>query len=198
MRSHFLVGLCAVSGATGLLASPGSAGSSLALDDATDPAYDDGWQAGDNGGFGFSAWNMDGTYASTIQHDMDDGTSPYNQLGRAWTLFNPLGPEPSGMGGGGDVSRAGRGFAPLGTGQNLRVVIDNPTQRRFFRGYHVRFNSGAGTSATPGCHARPGRRPPTSSSSGSSSTSRTAPGTPAGPPRSSTPTPTRSCSWISR
>jgi hypothetical protein len=140
MRSHFLLGLCAASGATGLVAHPGSAGSTLAFDDATDAAYDDGWQAGDNGGSGFGPWNMDGTYASPIQHDMDDGTSPYNQLGRAWTLFNPLGPVE-----GTDISTAGRGFAPLVTGQNFRVVIDNPAERSFFRGYTIRFNSGGGS-----------------------------------------------------
>ena len=30
-----------------------------AADNASDPVYADGWQAGDNGGTGFTAWNFD-------------------------------------------------------------------------------------------------------------------------------------------
>jgi hypothetical protein len=156
MRSHFLLGLCAASSATGLVAHPGQAGSTLALDDASDSAYDDGWQPGDNGGSGFGPWNMDGTYGSPIQHDIDDGTSPYNQLGRAWTMYNPLGPDTME---GTDVARAGRGFAPLTTGQNLRILLDNPVERRFFRGYALHFNSGGGNLCYGGTGCTPGTTP---------------------------------------
>jgi hypothetical protein len=127
---------CAPSGATGLVAHP-AARVTLAFDDATDAAYDDSWQAGDKQ-LGFSPWNMDSTYASPIRHDMDDGTS-HNQLagrGRCSIRWAP-----SGTG----ISTAGRGFAPLVTGQNFRVVIDNPAERSFFRGYTIRFNSGGGS-----------------------------------------------------
>jgi hypothetical protein len=41
----------------------------------------------------------------------------------------------------GDVARAGRGFSPLQVGQTIKVVIDNPTKKAFYRGYFVRFNS---------------------------------------------------------
>ena len=36
----------------------------IAFDNATDPVYNNGWQAGDNGGFGFGPWNFDGTYTA--------------------------------------------------------------------------------------------------------------------------------------
>ncbi len=34
----------------------------VAMDDASQPAYSNGWQAGDNGGFGFLAWEFDGFF----------------------------------------------------------------------------------------------------------------------------------------
>ena len=66
----------------------------IAFDTSTDPAYDDGWQAGDNGGFGFGAWDFTGTYNTPVGQTMDIFSHP-NDLGRAWTLFNadaPPGP----------------------------------------------------------------------------------------------------------
>ena len=68
----------------------------MAFDTATDAAYDDGWQAGDNGGFGFGAWDFTGTYNTPVGQTMDIFSHP-NDLGRAWTLFNadaPPGPLP--------------------------------------------------------------------------------------------------------
>ena len=56
----------------------------LASDSATDPVYADGWQAGDNGGFGFEPWNFDGSYTDAI-HDIDS-TSQFNNIGTAWRL----------------------------------------------------------------------------------------------------------------
>jgi hypothetical protein len=116
----------------------------IAFDNASDPVYNNGWQAGDNGGFGFGPWNFDGTYDSPVQQTIDSA-SPFNQLGTAWTLFNPLGPIPGPEpppDEGTDIARAGRGFAPLQVGQTLRMVIDNPTQRNFFRGYIIKLNTG--------------------------------------------------------
>ena len=93
----------------------------LAYDSAVDVAYDNGWQAGDNGGFGFGAWDFTGTslnlaYNTGPTHSVDDGlkagtqiSSPYNDLGRAWTMYNPSGRafgtpnNPSGT----DIARAG-------------------------------------------------------------------------------------------
>lgn len=138
-----LAAACVIGGATAY-ASAMSYAATLAFDTATDAAYDDGWQAGDNGGFGFGAWNFDGTYTSPLQQTTDI-FSPPNNLGRAWTLYNPNG---SAVGtanppqGGTDIARAGRGFPALVPGDTLHVVIDNPTERRFFRGYTVRLNTG--------------------------------------------------------
>jgi hypothetical protein len=122
----------------------------LASDSAADPVYADGWQAGDNGGFGFGPWDFHLTYNSPVQQAINS-TSPYNQLGTAWTLYNPLGPEPEGAGEGTDLGQAGRLIiGDLQPGQTISVVIDNPTERRFFRGYTVRFNSGGGNTIYAG------------------------------------------------
>jgi hypothetical protein len=104
----------------------------LASDSATDPVYADGWDAGDNGGFGFEPWNFDGSYTDAI-HGIDS-TSPFNNIGTAWRLaFGSDG-----------LPRAGRGFEPLTEGQTLRMVIDNPTRRVLFKGYIIRFTAGGG------------------------------------------------------
>src|SRR5688500_13977621 len=57
-----------------------------AADSAADPVYADGWQAGDNGGFGFGPWDFSGTYNSPVGQAINS-TSPYNQLGTAWTVY---------------------------------------------------------------------------------------------------------------
>ena len=121
----------------------------LAADMATDPVYADGWQAGDNGGSGLGPWDFHLTYRSPVQQAINS-TSPYNQLGTAWTLFNPDAPPGPGMGT--DLGQAGRliigNLQPV---QTISVVIDNPTERRFFRGYTVRFNTGGGIPSSPEC-----------------------------------------------
>jgi PEP-CTERM motif-containing protein len=120
----------------------------LAADSATNAPYDDGWQAGDNGGFGFGAWDFTGTYNTPVGQTMDIFSDP-NDLGRAWTLFNA--DAPPGPGAGTDIAQAGRlipgGLAP---GNTITVVVDNPIERRFFRGYTVRFNSGGGNTVYAG------------------------------------------------
>ena len=40
------------------------------------PVYDDGWQAGDNGGFGFGPWDFTGTYNTPVGQTMDIFSSP--------------------------------------------------------------------------------------------------------------------------
>ncbi|MGB7069669.1 MAG: dockerin type I domain-containing protein [Pyrinomonadaceae bacterium] len=52
--------------------------------------------------------------------------------------------ESAGGGGQRDIARAGRGFAPLEVGQTLKVVIDNPSETLFFRGYFVRLSGSTG------------------------------------------------------
>jgi hypothetical protein len=122
----------------------------VAFDSADDAAYSDGWQAGDDGGFGtFGPWSFSGTYASATQQKMDDGlnagavgSSSFNNLGKSWSLFNPAA---------GDFARAGRGIGALQVGQTLRITIDNPTSRQAFRGYSLKLNTGGGSVCTTGC-----------------------------------------------
>ena len=59
-----------------------------------------------------------------------------------------------------DCPCAGRGFEPLAARQTLRMVIDNPTRRVFFKGYTIRFTAGGsnlcygGAPCTPGAIAK--------------------------------------------
>jgi hypothetical protein len=118
-----------------------------ASDNATNPSYADGWQAGDNGGTGFTAWNFDGSYAPSI-HAIDAG-STFNDLGTAWRIAI----DPDGL------TRAGRGFAPLQAGQTLRLVIDNPTEQQFFKGYIIRLSTDSGNICYAGAPCTPGTMP---------------------------------------
>ena len=129
----------------------------LAFDSADDSVYADGWQGitndvdgnplttGDNGGFGFTAWNFDsgyvaidgmhyGNYADLTIKDIHPG-GDFNNIGKAWRQANS---PTSG------TNRAGRGFSPLQIGQTINVVFDNPTNRQFFKGYFIRLNGGTG------------------------------------------------------
>jgi hypothetical protein len=150
MRSHFMLGrglamACAAAGATAIPKAVSAI--PLASDNASNAAYSDGWQVGDNGGFGFGPWNMSGTYNTPVQHSLDStGTMPYNQIGPSWILYNP--DAPPGPGTGTDISQAGRAIlGGLQPGMTLTTIIDNPTERRFFRGYTVRLNTGGGNTA---------------------------------------------------
>lgn len=135
----------------------------LAFDTPDDPVYADGWQEGDDGGTGFTAWNFDGTSVDLVynvmdSHEIDDGlkvgsstSSPFNNLeGKAWTIYNfngrngPAGSPNNLPSGATDIARAGRGFAALQPGQTLSVIIDNPIERAFFRGYFINLNGGTG------------------------------------------------------
>jgi PEP-CTERM motif len=124
---------CAVVGSSAF--SSAACYAAVAMDNASDPVYADGWQAGDNGGTGFTPWNFD-TDAGTTDpgNHYIDSSSPFNQIGTAWALGIPPGGFP----------RAGRGFSPLQIGETLKVVIDNPTARQFFKGYFVRLSGGTG------------------------------------------------------
>ena len=123
-----------------------------------------GWAEGDNGGTGFEPWNFDTDFlpvgGEAAQHRMDGppaATSPFNQLGRAWAMMNRQTQS-------GDVARSGRGFDPLQVGQTLRVIIDNPTEEFYFRGYFVGLNSrngeaGGGNLCYGGNPCTPGTSP---------------------------------------
>ena len=121
----------------------------IAFDTATDGAYDDGWQAGDNGGFGFGPWNFDNGYAGTNPSQTMDIFSGPNDLGRAWTLYLKDGSTPGhppiygDTTSGPDIGRAGRSIpGGLEVGDTLHVVIDNPTEKAFYKGYTVLFTNG--------------------------------------------------------
>jgi hypothetical protein len=161
---HFFRRIAAVSFTCASLAwSSAMCYAQLAADFATDPVYADGWQGtttnnttgavettGDNGGFGFEPWNFDTDWLFNPDpidgiQAVDDGqktgmenpnSSPFNDIGRAWRIALP---EPVDDTGG--LPRAGRGFAPLQVGQTIRLVVDTPTDRLFFKGYFIRFNS---------------------------------------------------------
>jgi hypothetical protein len=136
-----------------------------AFDSAADPVYDVGlnlWDEGDNGGFGFGPWSFDGTYTTPDpgQQAKDDGlqlgtqsSSQHNNLGEAWTLFNPLGPTPGPEPNDGtDIARAGRSLGGdfLRVGQTLSITVDNPTERNFFRGWTVKLLSGGANACYAG------------------------------------------------
>lgn len=151
---HFLRRVATVSGAT--IATAWSSAMcyavQLAFDSADDPVYVDGWQAGDNGGTGFTAWNFDagyffnGTlyaYAHPGFHAIDDGlkagthySNPFNNIGRSWAVGSPADSD--------GAPRYGRGFPALQIGQTLSVIVDNPTRRQFFKGYFIRLNGSTG------------------------------------------------------
>ncbi len=129
MKSHFALGhraaiACAVSSAAAMI--PQVCSAQFAADYATDPAYVSGWSSGANGGYGFSPWVLSGNSATM------NSTSPFNQLGMAWTLYNPTA---------GDLSTATRGFAPLQIGQTISMVFDNPVEIGYWRGFTVGFLS---------------------------------------------------------
>jgi hypothetical protein len=145
---------CAIGGSVAL--SSAACYAANAFDNASDPVYADGWQAGDNGGFGFTPWNFDddGTGATEgqagfkmIDNGLKAGTqfsNPFNDIGRAWTIGSPDGAA---------APHVGRGFAPLQVNQTLKVVFDNPTKRRFFKGYIFRLNGGSGGTSGNICYA---------------------------------------------
>ena len=136
-----------------------------ASDAATDPVYNNGWDEGDNGGSGFGPWSFDGTYntADPGQQAMDDGlqsatqtSSQHNNIGEAWTLFNPLGAEPDGANPnpptGTDIARVGRALpnGGLHIGDTLSITVDNPTERNFFRGWTIKLLQGGANACYAG------------------------------------------------
>ena len=93
-------------------------------------------------------WNFDNGYSTTVMETMDIFSHP-NDLGRAWTLYLPDGNTPGrppflpirwavppSWHGGREIPG---GLQP---GDTLHVVIDNPTEKAFFKGYTVKFTNG--------------------------------------------------------
>src|SRR5262245_48112419 len=114
----------------------------IASDNSLNSPYNDGWQVGDNGGFGFTPWNFDNDTLFEVKgiHDIDglnpNPPSTFNQLGRAWRLGLEYLDDPNGH----DIVRAGRGLAaPLAIGQTVSIVVDGPTAHRGIGGgYFIR------------------------------------------------------------
>jgi hypothetical protein len=148
MRSQFLrqkvSTTCAVTGATILLSGGALAQNFVAADGATNAIYAAGWSAGQNGGYGFTAWDFSGTSPNVpLEQGMTfDHSSRLDAVGTAWTLFNPTGP------GYGWISVAGRGFAPLQPYQTVEIVLDNPTNVYYGDGYTVELASGTANTNT--------------------------------------------------
>src|SRR5258705_2225871 len=79
---------CAVGGSVAL--SSAMCYAADAFDSASDPVYADGWQAGDNGGHGFTPWNFDNDPGPSPFHAIDDGlrsgthySNPFNNISPA-------------------------------------------------------------------------------------------------------------------
>jgi len=144
MRSHFITNssmakACAVSGATAMLA--GICSAQVALDTASNPTYSGGWSAGQNGGTGFGAWSFDGTVDPSGNSDPggQQAISTSSAIGTAWTLYN-LGSAPAGSG----ISNVGRSInnGGLQVGQQLQMVVQNPTKYNFYGGFDILFGNG--------------------------------------------------------
>ncbi len=106
-----------------------NSGSSMvtnAADRGSNAAYVDGWQNGDNGGFGFGPWRLVNTAGDSGQNGQFMATAAAVNIGTpAWGLYANNG----------NVANARRPLpAALGVGQTLKVRMDN--------GF---LNSGAGT-----------------------------------------------------
>ena len=135
----------------------------IASDNATDPVYNNGWQAGDNGGFGWGPWNFDGTYNTPPpnQQAIDNGlkaggtgSAPLQRYRQVVDVVQSAGTDPRS----GATARSrhrhlsSRPRIPgnLQPGQTVRVVIDNPTERNFFRGTRSASTAGGGNTVYAG------------------------------------------------
>ena len=113
----------------------------IAADDASQPAYADGWQSGDNGGSGFGPWTLE--YSGLLP-----GLFHAPQfIDRLPLSGNSLGAPAFGMTTGNrdffsDTSEARRNLVrPLGIGQTVSIDIDgsslDPAARKFSSGNTV-------------------------------------------------------------
>jgi hypothetical protein len=79
--------------------------------DPADPAYADGWDSGDNGGFGFGAWG--GGVSGVFTHEIDTVGQPDNNIGTPAFRF------------GAENQIATRPFAnPMQAGQTFKMNLD--------------------------------------------------------------------------
>lgn len=114
-------------------------GASLAFDSAADAVYDDGWQTGDNGGFGFGAWQLFAQSAFVASSTTNGVGDPGNDgdidtQGRAWgvSTFIPTFDH--------EASFGGRAFdGALSIGQQFVIDIDTGLPGGFVGSAHFRF-----------------------------------------------------------
>jgi hypothetical protein len=93
-----------------MLLPPEAIGQVIAFDDGSDAAYADGWDEGDNGGFGFGPWSVGD---SVIREIDTDGLEPDNGLGTPAFRF------------GADSNVAVRPFeSPMEAGQSFNMKYD--------------------------------------------------------------------------
>lgn len=124
---------CAVTGATALMPSTGSA--QVAFDSAANPIYNSGWSAGQNGGTGFGAWSFNGTSGGGGQTMSSAGA-----IGTAWTMYTTTT--------GGGISDVGRSITGgLGVGETFQTVLQNPTSYHYFGGFDILFLNGTDNNA---------------------------------------------------
>lgn len=97
----------------------------LAIDDASNVVYNDGWQTGDNGGSGFSAWTLatnfnnpsnGGQFVSTSNGNGSGSGPGIDTAGRSWGQYANSG----------DMATASRSITnAVVAGQTISVDIDN-------------------------------------------------------------------------
>lgn len=140
MRSHFtlpprLTAACAVAGAASLLSGNCSGQTLVAADYATNSAYNSGWAAGQNGGYGFGPWSFDGTDPTPA--GQYQGMSTASALGTTWSLLT----HDSSSG----LANAGRAIpGGLQPGQTFESVLQNPQTWQgvySYRGFDLLFTS---------------------------------------------------------
>jgi hypothetical protein len=119
---------CAVGLAAAVVLAGGTArGAEPAADNASQGDYSDGWQAGDNGGFGFLPWMMTstgGTGGVGSSTANGDARAPAGDIdsagGRAWWVSTK---SPNGSGGG-SIEATRRLIGALGVGQRVSFDLD--------------------------------------------------------------------------
>ncbi|HMS56225.1 MAG TPA: PEP-CTERM sorting domain-containing protein [Fimbriimonadaceae bacterium] len=98
-----------------------SQGYAIVFDCAADPAYNDGWQSGDNGGLGFGAWSLNsssnsGHFIATSNNNGGGGGVGIDTIGVSWGMYANSG----------DISSASRSILnPLAVGETFFMNFDN-------------------------------------------------------------------------
>lgn len=121
----------------------GANAANLASDSAADAVYDDGWQSGDNGGYGFGPWvftfnstdpNRNGVFMGSSANNGEAPCGNIDTGGRAWGMYANVLVDSSGPSIG--IVFATRAFTggELGIGQTLTLAMDNGWIEQGFRG----------------------------------------------------------------